>query len=437
MVLPAAVTEPGMAAEEITPESLVEEPFTYLAGAAGTGKTFLARQLAERDDTILAATTGIAAINLGAVTINSVLGFYDTQSLQEKFAFGHLQRRLRGLRRMGIRNLVIDEVSMFAAEQLSVLVQAIEEIEKTKEYDAELEQVTYSDRNQGDRLKLLLVGDFAQLPPIKAPFAFEAAEWGEFEANTKRLVTVRRQGDQAFIQALHQVRAGRPTLAVDTLRPCITPKIDFNFKGTTIVAANDEVDRLNKLRHAQLPGDPFKWATTRSGEQQKDWVRLIPEVVEVKKGALVMILANRAFPKLDLDDFHHGYYYVNGDLATVIERTDTGIKVMLHRTFEEQTVIPVVREWKEPTGDKKNPYQVKGSVTYLPLRLAYATTVHKSQGLSLDEVQVSVASWQFNEPGMMYVALSRARTLAGLRIVGAERQFLGKCSVDPRVRNWV
>lgn len=428
LVLPAPVPP------EISVADLCAPPFSYLEGAAGTGKTYLARQIIQqRTDAVLCATTGIAAVNLGdATTINSLLAYFDTNSLWQAYASGWLGTRLRQLRKSGIRIIVLDEVSMLDANQLTVLCQALDDVNLKKSYDASLETAEMVSEESLE-MKLILVGDFAQLPPVKAEFAFTSPEWGRFRDHTFRLKTIRRQGDTRFIEALGHVRSGRALQALQVLEPRIVPTLDFNFAGTTIVAKNDEVDRINGLRHASLPGELLKWATTRAGEQEKDWLRLIPESVDLKVGALVMILANLAIAKEEGELYTQGYEYVNGDLATVLAKASNGIRCMLHRTFGEVVVRPMTSEWREPTGKKKPPYTVKGAVTRMPLRLAYATTVHKSQGLSLDEVQVSLASWMFSKPGMTYVALSRCRTLEGLRIVGNAKMFLGKCAVEPKI----
>lgn len=419
---------------EITVAQLCAPPFSYLEGPAGTGKTYLARKIIqERSDAVLCATTGIAAVNLGdATTINSLLAYFDTHSMWQAYASGWLGTRLRQLRRSGIRIIVLDEVSMLDANQLTVLCQALDDVNQKKSYDASIEQVTMTSDDDLE-MKLILVGDFAQLPPVKADFAFASPEWGRFRDHTFKLQKIRRQGDTRFIEALGNVRRGRAQEALGVLEPRIVPSLDFAFNGTTIVAKNDEVDRINGLRHAGLPGELLQWATVRAGEQEKDWLRLIPESVDLKVGALVMILANMPIAREEGDLYTQGYEYVNGDLATVLAKESNGIRVMLHRTFAEVIVRPMTSEWREPTGKKKPPFTVKGSVCRMPLRLAYATTVHKSQGLSLDEVQVSLASWMFSKPGMTYVALSRCRTLEGLRIVGNQKMFLGKCAVEPKI----
>jgi ATP-dependent exoDNAse (exonuclease V) alpha subunit len=105
--------------------------------------------------------------------------------------------------------------------------------------------------------------------------------------------------------------------------------------------------------------------------------------------------------------------------------------------MEEKIVTYNLKELKKATGKKKPKWEIEGTVTYMPLRLAYGTTVHKSQGLTMDRVQVLITDDFFSAPGMLYVALSRARSLEGLRIVGTERMFVGRCGVDEKVRRWL
>lgn len=418
---------------DLSVEELTAGPCTFLSGQAGTGKTFLARKIAEaREDAVLCATTGIAAVNMGdATTINALLGYFDTASMMSGYASGYLSARLRRLRKSGVRILVVDEVSMLDADQLTVLCQALEDINLKKAYDASIGEVSMTSDEDAE-MKLVLVGDFGQLPPIEADFAFQSPEWARFRARTFTLETIRRQGDRPFIEALQAIRRGNGSAALPTIQPQMAQTLDFSFAGTTIVGQNKEVDRVNSLRHAQLGGELLNWKTIRSGEQQKDWLRLIPESVDLKVGALVMVLSNRSLG-WDEDQMPMGYAYVNGDLGGVVGKTEQGITVRLHRTGTETLVVPVTSVWKEPTGKKNPAYEIKGAVTRMPLRLAYATTVHKSQGLSLDQVQVNLTSWMFSKPGMLYVALSRCRTLEGLRVVGNPRMFLSRCTVDPRI----
>lgn len=279
--------------------------FFYLAGPAGCGKTFLARQLAEEiDGCELVATTGIAAINLGGTTINSLLGYFDTKSLQEKYVQGVLRGTLGRLWRAGVKQLILDEVSMLDGDQLTYLVRAIEEV-NTKEYvlSSKIER-EHAEQYGVPRMRLLLVGDFAQLPPVKAPFAFESVEWPANFAGpgkTLTLTEVRRQADADFIRALRAARLGEAGAVVDFFGAGLQPTTDDAFEGVTLMAKNESVDRYNQLRLDKLAGGYLRFESRRSGDQRSEWGKPtdppakwgIPPTCLVKQGALVMILANR------------------------------------------------------------------------------------------------------------------------------------------------
>ncbi|HEY6414995.1 MAG TPA: AAA family ATPase, partial [Acidimicrobiales bacterium] len=222
--------------------------FCYLAGAAGSGKTFATKAWAERDrGLLLCATTGIAAINLGGETINSILGFFDTASLQEKFLTGFLTARLGKLWKCGVRRLILDEVSMLAADQLTYLVKAIEELNGRGYVLGK-----WADTNWGGEegtpppeMGLTLVGDFLQLAPVKASYAFESPEWGRFAPYVHTLTDSRRQADPDFIAMLGAARRGDGGVVAEYFvsRGGLQQETDDRYDGPTIVAKNESVDR--------------------------------------------------------------------------------------------------------------------------------------------------------------------------------------------------
>jgi hypothetical protein len=173
----------------------------FWTGAAGTGKTYQARTLIAENPSegLLCATTGIAGVNLGTVTINSQLRYFDTDSMINAFVSGRLVTRLAKIAQ-SYRNLYIDEVSMMPAEQLDTLYQAVREANQRK-------SVTKGRNPEG--LGLVLVGDLCQLPPIKARWIFEADCWPEFDAGTQTLTKNWRQGNGAFLDAIN----ARPPLS--------------------------------------------------------------------------------------------------------------------------------------------------------------------------------------------------------------------------------
>jgi len=419
---------------------LQASPFTALLGGAGTGKTTLIREwMASLTDNslVLTASTGIAAINAGGTTINAVLKFFDSASLVDLYTTGSLQARLRKLRKGGVTRLILDEVSMVPADQLTVLVRAIDEI-NGQGYDVE----EVEDEGEAPQFGLTVVGDFCQLPPVKAPFAFESPEWDRFAVT--KLDRVYRQQDPAFVEALRAARRGDGAAAVDVLSQCFVHQNDPHFDGPTLLAKNLAVDRYNGLRMDTLKTPERAFSSTRWGQQRGEW-KQIPETLVLKEGALVMVLAN--YFDQDLGE----YLYVNGDLGTFLGMDGASARVALHRTGAEELIAPVQREVLEPleVGERKamkaagqegmlrEKQKVTGAIRYMPLRVAWATSIHKSQSLSFDAVQVSLREPFAGAPAMTYVALSRARSLAGLRIVGSPATFIARCVTDKRVAAWI
>ena len=425
-----------MSAIDDTPIVYPEEPFevppallgpcSCLAGTAGCGKTYLARQWAAHDPSVwLCATTGIAAVNLNTVTINSTLWYFDTDDLEQQYHLGRIQAALRKLRSSRYTRLVVDEFSMMDGRQLDLLCFALDEV-----------NVGLDEKP----MALTLVGDPCQLPPIKSQFVFERPAWARFTDNVVTLTEPRRQADPDFVRALQAVRRGDASTGLAYFRPCLDAREDMQFRGTTIVSKNEEVERVNRVRLMDLKGSVITYPSWRDGKQRSEWKHL-PETLELKPGAIVMCLANR---------YEGGsLVYANGSLAEFLERVDADPSMEERGPFarvklldtEAVVLVPRVTRKHEQvtgaTGDKKPRKDVVGWITFMPLRLAFASTCHKVQGLSLDHVQVLIHNVFWKQPSMTYVALSRARTLGGLRIVGSADQLSQRMAVDPRVLAWI
>lgn len=441
--------------------------FTYLAGPAGSGKTFLTRAWAEQErGLVLCATTGIAAINLGGTTINALLSYFDTKSLQENYTNGMLTARLGKLWRSGVRRIILDEVSMLDGDQLTYLVRAINEVNGKGYVLGSADE----DESGVPQLGLTLVGDFAQLAPVKAIYAFESPEWQQppaasdarFAEATHTLTEIRRQADPEFIQALRAARIGEGKAAAEYFYGMgrFHAETEDRFEGPTLLARNAAVDRYNWLRLDKIPGRTVLFASERWGKQRSEWgdpnkppnTWGIPMRLSLKEGALVMVLANK---KPLLGGPMSGYVYVNGDLGELVQADETNkiAQVRLQRTGQIVPVDYVRREVLQPCDAARRKelraegkeelisddgkWEITGWISYLPLRVAYASTIHKSQGLSLDAVQININDPFFKTSGMAYVALSRARTCVGLRLVGTPKLLIERCTADPRLRPWL
>jgi ATP-dependent exoDNAse (exonuclease V) alpha subunit len=281
-------------------------------------------------------------------------------------------------------------------------------------------------------LEIVLCGDFLQLPPVNAQYAFEAKCWPKFEENMLKLDKVWRQDNLTFLEALNEFRAGNGRGGVDLLKSC---GVRFNdkitrFQGTTILPKNDLVDTYNRVQFADINAPIIKVPTVRTGKQTSDWKK-IPEFLELKVGALVMILANDSKYKT----------YANGDQGMVVSydnKTQEFLISILSSNSERNNKIvrvPYVhRDHKELINGVR---EITGTIEYMPLRLAYSSTVHKSQGLTLDKVQIDFRDRFFGNPGSMYVALSRCKTPEGLRLVGSEDMMIKRTVLNEKVRRFL
>lgn len=440
-------------------------PCSFVSGSAGTGKTTEIRRRMEEDPNYatLSASTGIAAINLSAVTIHSLLGFFDTDSLRDAYLQGSAKKKLRKIVDEGYKNVVLDEISMISKETLDLLVKVFDDVNLNLPLSRNL-------------IGLTLVGDFGQLPPIGdkspgkrsshiTPWAFDASSWKRFQPNITKLTKVWRQADPKFLAALNHARRGEGegvVAALDSAGVEYHSSTDTEFDGTTIVSKNDEVDRHNTIALDRVKGRLMALPSARWGQQRQEW-KNIPEKTILRENAYVMVLSNKR-----AGDGSSEFLYVNGDCGHVrgVQSNGQGVPpsilVELVRNNQLVAVNPVVRgsEFKEkPDGltvdvkisssiddgsyipqphfrGKVQKY-VTSQVMYYPIRLAYASTVHKCQGLSLDKVQIDFSSWMMSTPAMIYVALSRARTLEGLRIRGMREHITTKCKCDPRIISWL
>jgi AAA domain/Helicase len=475
--------------------------FEGITGAAGTGKTSLIRQrIADfkakgvKNYGVLTATTGIAAINLSGAsgdtvtTINSELGYFDTNSLKDNYASRRLHAAIKRTSRKG-KNIIIDEVSMMDAEQLDIIYNALYEVN-------ELAEVS----NRGG-LGLILVFDFCQLPPVNAEFAFNAQCWNKIKIT--KLEKVWRQNDKVYLDMLNSARCGDGLKTANLLcsmeSVTLTPSLDSHFDGTTIVPVNKLVDSINKIRLDELiikGAKSWEFKSFRWGRQLGEW-KNIPEGRTVAKGAYIMILANDA-PEFTYANGSCGYIE-NCDISTGTcyvtlandaneasskangQKKEVKVRKVTRCNYTKETPegcsIPDVKVLSKEEYLKQfeggledrilsedtqyrlylkrmteqframnptSPYYsfneekwVIGEVTYTPVRLGYASTVHRSQGLTLDRVQVDLTHSFFGEPSMMYVAVSRCRTPEGLFIVGSKKLIEQRTNISSEILEWI
>jgi ATP-dependent DNA helicase PIF1 len=383
----------------------------YITGPAGSGKTYLLNQyisyLKEHDvDIGITASTGIAATHMGGVTIHSWTGLgvrdaltdYDIEALLEK---PYLWKRMAKM-----KVLIIDEVSMLHHFRLDLIERVI--------------QAFKGNNKPFGGIQVILCGDFFQLPPISrmgeqdAHFVYHSDAWKKADLKICYLEEQFRQTDDHALTVLNAIRENKVTEETmkhleKSFKQNKEPVKDTGLPLTRLYTHNIDVDGVNDTALDNLPGEArtFKMASTGNDVLVSILKKscLAPETLRLKKGALVMFVKN---------NFDLGY--VNGTLGEVVSlSSDEGPIIRIARTGKFVNVIK--ESWRIEEDGK-----VKAELLQYPLRLAWAITVHKSQGMSLDAVEVDLS--KSFERGMGYVALSRVRTLAGLTILGLNKQAL-------------
>lgn len=392
----------------------------FVTGRAGTGKTTLLHKLVQGTEKsiVVVAPTGVAAVNAGGVTLHSMFGlpltcFVPTDepvdpsiATNRRLLTEHL--RLRAEKQRVLRELdllIIDEISMVRCDTLDAI-------------DLVLRRVRGNLQPFGD-VQVFLIGDIHQLPPVakkadwdilrryyRSPYFFDALVWPQLDAADIELQTVYRQRDARFLSLLEHIRHRR--LDPDDER-LLRERYDPHFKPrepgfVLLTTHNHQADSVNASELSALSDRAHSFAAEIDGEFPE---ALYPcdRVLEIKVGAQVMFIRN---------DTEAGAYY-NGKLATVrrirgdeitVAFRDSGADYTLHRETWENIGYGI----DEDTGKVER--KVLGTFSQYPLRLAWAITIHKSQGLTLDKVIVD-AGRSF-AAGQVYVALSRCRSLEGM-----------------------
>lgn len=386
----------------------------FITGKAGTGKTTFLRKLREQTPKNMAvvAPTGVAAINAGGMTIHSffqlpVRTLIPTpQSYKQLFAEQRLTQRKRNLI-YHLEMLVIDEISMVRADVLDAI-------------DQVLRRYKYRKDQPFGGVQLVMIGDLFQLSPVvtrgddeeamrkyyEGPYFFQAKVMQELQPIYVELDHVFRQQDQTFVQLLNEVRENQLTAQG---RALLNGRYNPRFRNTdedfhiTLTTHNRLADELNERELAKLPDEPHVF----TAEIKKDFpVNIFPteEVLTLKTGARVMFVRN--------DDQKPRRFY-NGKIGVITEMDSDKIVVRCEDGDIEVTrmVWENIR-YKEDEKTGKIDEEILGTFTQYPLRLAWAVTIHKSQGLTFDKVIID-ATRAF-AAGQVYVALSRCRTLEGI-----------------------
>uniref|UniRef100_A0A673JF78 ATP-dependent DNA helicase PIF1 n=1 Tax=Sinocyclocheilus rhinocerous TaxID=307959 RepID=A0A673JF78_9TELE len=376
----------------------------FFTGSAGTGKSFLLKRIIGSlppKSTYATASTGVAACHIGGTTLHSFAGVGSGSAPLEQCI--ELAQRPGVLQHWtSCKHLIIDEISMVEAEFFDKLEAIARSIRRSTE--------------PFGGIQLIVCGDFLQLPPVtkgkdKANFCFQSRSWRKCIHMNMELTEVRRQTDKAFISLLQAVRVGRVTeeVTAQLLRSANHSIERDGILATRLCTHKDDVELTNENKLKQLPGvmrvfeamdsDPMLFRTI-------DAQSPVSRLLQLKVGAQVMLTKNL--------DVQRGL--VNGARGVVVD-FQPGNQGLPRVRFLCGAVEVIKRErWM---------FKASGGLylsrQQLPLKLAWAISIHKSQGMTLDCVEISLA--RVFESGQAYVALSRARSLEGLRVM----------DFDPRV----
>ena len=399
----------------------------FLTGKAGTGKTTFLKTVVERSRkrSVVVAPTGVAAINAGGVTIHSFFQlpfspYVPGSHIKDKFDFSKQKRKIIA----SLDLLIIDEISMVRADLLDAI-------------DAVLRR--YRDHQQPfGGVQMLMIGDLAQLTPVvtpederllkpyyDTPYFFGSRALSQTDYVTIQLTRVYRQQDDRFLNILNDIRTSHVTQAdLDALNSRVqaTPSPD----AIRLTTHNQLANFYNETALQQLTGKPFWYKAEISGTFP-EYNYPTAEMLILKVGAQVMFVKNDPTGK-------HRYY--NGRIGHVTYADQQ--KVLVVCPGDEKPIEVEPLEW-ENTRYTLNPTtreietDVQGTFRQLPLRLAWAITIHKSQGLTFDHAIID-ANQSF-APGQVYVALSRCRSLEGLSL--ASPLDARAIITDQRVDNYI
>ncbi|HCQ14477.1 helix-turn-helix domain-containing protein [Flavobacterium sp.] len=398
----------------------------FLTGKAGTGKTTLLREIIQttHKNCVVVAPTGIAALNAGGVTIHSMFqlpfgGFIPDNNVDGQFTDSvkfeskdTLRRhfRMSAVKKAVIQNmelLIIDEVSMLRSDLLDAIEFMLQSVRKKKQ--------------PFGGVQVLFIGDLLQLPPVirdeewrtlrkyyKGKFFFHSHAILQNPPLYIELSKIFRQTDESFIDILNNLRNNKITQSnVAFLNQFVKPNFDLkqNKGYITLTTHNNKADAINVQSLADLEGNSRRYKA-RIVDDFPDKIFPLEEYLELKIGAQVMFIKN---------DLSFDKNYFNGKMGVIHSLSDDEIRV--HFPEENKTIDVERYEWQNiryfvNPMTKEIEEEVLGTFTHYPIKLAWAITVHKSQGLTFDKAALDVS--QVFLPGQAYVALSRLRSLNGL-----------------------
>ncbi len=395
----------------------------FVTGKAGTGKSTLVEHLRNKStkNIVVLAPTGVAAVNVDGQTIHSFFGFKPgiaPENVKKTYRNRKLYKNLD--------TLIIDEISMVRADLLDCISVFLK-------MNGPKEDVPFGG------VQVVMVGDLYQLPPVlsrsekdfyglryKTPYFFSANQFKKIDPEVIKLRTVHRQKNGDFLKILNKIRKGR--VEKRDLEKINENVKEFNLEedGIFLTTTNRKVDKINSEELRKLKGKEYQFGGKVEGSFPKSYLPTAKEL-KLKIGAKVMLLNN------DKDG-----RWINGDIGEILEIDSN--EPLLRVKLENGRIVKVSNyKWKR----LKYKYNSKteevksdevGSFNQLPIRLAWATTIHKAQGKTFDRAMIDFQNGTFSH-GQAYVALSRCTSLEGLSLLRPIKK--SDIIVDQRVNKFL
>ncbi|WP_122892938.1 AAA family ATPase [Arcobacter peruensis] len=394
----------------------------FLTGSAGTGKTYILNEYilylkSRKIIPTVVAPTGIAASHLNGQTIHSFFSLGIRDSIDEYFISNLLEKKYLQTRFKKLKVLIIDEISMVSPNVFTAI-------------DMILQAFKQKDEAFGG-VQVILSGDFFQLPPISQSndskrFAWQSPSWKALDLQTCYLEKKFRQDDNQLIFVLDEIRSGEISQKTyDILNDRHQKELDIEFSPTKLYTHNMDVDRINndELSRLESPSFAFNYESegAKSNIEKLFKSALVQEELTLKKDAVVMFIKNN--PEK---------YYINGTTGVVIDFSKDDKKLPLVKLSNGYVIKVEYEDWSIENDKGK----VSAKISQIPLKLAWAITIHKSQGMTLDAAQIDLS--KTFEVGQGYVALSRIKNIEGLKLMGFNEKALSVdpliLSIDPRIK---
>jgi len=386
----------------------------FLTGSAGTGKTHILNEFvlylkARKILPTIVAPTGIAASHLNGQTIHSFFSLGIRDGIDEAFISSLLEKKYLQTRFKKLKILIIDEISMVSPNVFSAIDQILRAFKQSDEPFA--------------GIQVILSGDFFQLPPISKNmqgkrFAWQSPSWKELDLQTCYLEKKFRQDDNQLIFVLDEIRSGQVSQkSHDILNARYQKDLNIDFTPTKLYTHNMDVDRINndELRSLDNETQVFSYRSegAKTNIEKLFKSALVQEELSLKKDAVVMFIKNN--PEK---------YYINGTTGVVIDFSKDEEKLPIVKLSNGYVIKVEYEDWMIENDKGK----VQAKISQIPLKLAWAITIHKSQGMTLDAAQIDLS--KTFEVGQGYVALSRIKNIEGLKLMGFNDNAL---SVDPLI----